>query len=182
MKLENPLKYWLTMFLILLFASLCLVGCKAKPIIQEQKEIITDSIKENNVKIELTEVTKEIKDSNAVKMPVLHTGQGKIQDSICNARYNEALETINFYKKSGANSYKTFFNKETRMLYTIAEMEEIINSKDSTIHELKNTKKAVKNTVQTVVKTVYPEWLVYLAIIGGLSIIFWIYRITLIFK
>ena len=176
MKLKNPLKYCFTMLLISLTTSFCWVSCKAKPDIQEQKEILIDSLKEKDVKIKLTEVSKAIKDSNAVKMPLLHTGQGQISDSICNARYLEALSTINFYKKSGANRYKIFFDEKSRMLYTIAEMQEVINSKDSTIYKLQNKKVEVKNTVQTITVTVYPKWLIYLAIIGGLSILFWIYR------
>jgi L-rhamnose mutarotase len=180
--MKNALKYWFCLLIILLFSSVFLISCKSKkPIVTEQISTKIDSVKENKTTINKTVVNASIKDSSAIKLPNLYTGQGKKQDSICNARYREALQTINFYKKSGANQYKIFYNKENQMIYTIAEMQELINEKDSTIYTLEKTKIDSNNTTQTVTIKVYPKWLVWLAILGVLFIIFLGYRFSKIF-
>ena len=75
-----------------------------------------------------------------------------------------------------------FYDEKTNLLYTIVEMQEIINSKTDSIHKLKNVQLSIKETVRVEEKVVYPKWLVVLAFLGVLFIIFLTYRFSLIFK
>ena len=145
-------------------------------------EIKSDSLIEKIEVKKLVEISKAIKDSSSTKMPDLKTGLGKDCDSTCNEKYQEALATINFYKKSGANSYKMFYDKETKYLHTIANMQQTISTQSDSISKIKKATNNDKQTIETVVKNKYPKWLVYLAICGGIAIVYRIWRIYLFFK
>lgn len=159
------------------------ISCRSKKVTESKTvEIKKDSIKEDTKVSTVVEISKAVKDSSARYLPDLETGQGKDCDSSCNTKYRNALKSLNFYKKSGENSYKMFYDEKTQLLYTIAQMQETINSKTDSISKLQNFKTSTKEiqTVQTI--PVYPRWLVVLAVIGVLSLIFFAYRFSLIFK
>lgn len=182
MKLINLIKYCTIITSLFVVVMVFSIGCKAKkPVATKHIEIVKDSVKEVIVATKIKEVSKPIKDSTSIKIPTLVTGQGKEQDSICNTRYQEALEQINFYKKSGSNQYKFYYDKEKKMLFSIAEMEETINEKDNTIYSLENKSINSVSKSETIQVKVYPTWLVVLGVMGVLFVFFLIFRIARIF-
>ncbi|WP_130735516.1 hypothetical protein [Flavobacterium sp. J27] len=181
--MKRVITYWFVFLALLLFVTTCSISCCSKRVAEEKKvEIKKDSlVQDTNVK-QVVEISKAIKDSSSHYMPDLKTGKGKECDSLCNEKYREALKAINFYKKSGANSYQMFYDEKTKFLYTIAEMQATINMKTDSISKLKKVQHNTKETVKVVERKVYPKWLVALAVLGTLFIVFIGYRISLIFK
>lgn len=180
--MKKAIIYWFV-FLVLILSLSFITSCKSKKVIENTTiEKRNDSLIENSEVKKVIEISKAIKDSNVVNMPDLKTGQGKDCDSSCNENYRQALKTINFYKRSGENSYRMFYDEKTNLLYTIVEMQEIINSKTDSISKLQKKQHSTKEFVRVVEKKVYPKWLVALAFLGLLFIVFLAYRFSLIFK
>lgn len=170
MKLENPLKCLLTMLLILLMASICLVSCKAK-----KTTIASENVKDSSRYVVATtfnkEVNKAVADSIAKIIPLLKTGN-KDCDSLCNEKYIEALEQINFHKRSGGNNYKLYFDKEKRLLSFVANLEQTITELQ-TKSEIKEryfvkTKTITKTELKPVNKFGFLDWfgLAFIAFLG----------------
>ncbi len=178
---KTSLKYWFAMLLILLVASLLVVGCRTKkPTITEETN--TKDSSRNVIEIDYKkEINKAVADSIAKFLPTIKTGN-KNCDSICNEKCNELLEQANFYKKSGDNNYKLYFDKEKRLLSFVANLE-------ATISDLQSKKEIkerffVRNIkiTKTIKEKYIPFWVKVLAWIGGFSLLFWSYRISKIFR
>lgn len=181
MKASTELKYWIIMLFLLLTATFILTGCKSqKPTIQEQNS--TKDSSRNVIEIDYKkEINKAVADSIAKFLPTIKTGN-KNCDSICNEKCNELLAQANFYKKSGENNYKLYFDKEKRLLSFVANLE-------STISELQSKKEIkerffVRNIkiTKTVKEKYIPFWVKVLAWIGGISTLFLTYRFSKIFR
>lgn len=150
MKQENPLKYWLALWFLFFAATIFLASCKAKQPTLSQSENVKDSTKIVVATTFKKEVNKAVSDSIAKLIPLLKTGN-KDCDSLCNEKYIEALEQINFYKQSGGNNYKLHFDKEKRLLSFVANLQETI----SQLQTKSETKERyfVKNKTITITKT-----------------------------
>lgn len=171
------LRYWFVTILALLIV---IVSCKSKKPTIEQDTNVKDS---SNYRLETDykkEVNKAIADSIAKFLPTIKTGDTNC-DSICNEKCNELLEQANFYKKSGDNNYKLYFDKEKRLLSFVANLQE-------TISELKRKQEAkarfftkTKTITITKTETYTPFWVKILAWIGGITSLFLAYRFGRIF-
>lgn len=180
MKLQNPLKYWFALLLILLMASVFLNSCKSKkPTVQEETNV-KDSSRYELVIDHKKEVNKKVADSIAKLLPLIKTGD-KNCDSICNEKCNELFEQANFYKQSGDNNYKLLFDKHKRLLSFTANLEETF-SELQTKQEIKERHfvKTVRITTKEPVKYI-PFWVKVLAWIGGIASLFLAWRFGRIF-
>lgn len=180
MKIQNPLKYWFAMLLILLIASIFLSSCKSKKPTIKQDTNVKDSSRYELVTDHKKEINKAVADSIAKLLPLIQTGV-KDCDSICNEKCNELLEQANFYKKSGENNYKLHFDKEKRLLSFVANLE-------ATISELKSKKETKERhfvKVKTITITKYEKTPVnkfgFLDFLGVLFLLFLGWRFSKIF-
>ena len=180
---KEPLKYWFLMLLILLVASFSVVSCKAKKPTIEQDTNVKDS---SNYRLETDykkEVNKAVADSIAKFLPTIKTGDVNC-DSICNEKCNELLEQANFYKQSGDNNYKLYFDKEKRLLSFVANLEETISELKSKV-EIKE-RFFVKTRTKTITITKEVPKPVnkfgFLDLMGVLFLLFLGWRISKIFR
>lgn len=182
MKLQNPLKYWFTMLLILLMASILLNSCKSKKPIIDQDTNVKDASRYEVATDHQLRVNKAVADSVAKILPTIKTGV-KDCDSICNDKCNELLEQANFYKKSGENNYKLYFDKEKRLLSFVANLNETIS--ELKIKTEKKEHHFVKTKTITITKTItatyVPFFVKVLAWIGGIALLFLAWRFGRIF-
>lgn len=166
-----------------LFTLLVMVSCKpTKPISEFKEEVKKDSLNELISINKNIEKSLPIKDTTAYNVPKVKTGVSKNCDSVCDAKIVEIMKQFNRSISSGKNKYKLLFDENQRQLLSITEMGETINQFQDSIHKMATVKQETKIVKEVVERKVYPKWLVYLAIIGAFSILFWIYRFTLIFK
>lgn len=178
MKLNNPLKYWFTMLLILLMVSIFVISCKSKKSTTENntKDSIFNSVATNSK----TEISKAIKDSISKFIPVTKTGV-KDCDSICDEKVTDLLQQQNFSKTSGNNSYKLLYDKHKRLLSFVVNQEQTINELKSK-QELKARFFTKTKTITiTKIETYIPWWVKILAWIGGITSLFLAYRFSRIF-
>jgi hypothetical protein len=98
-------------------------------------------------------------------------------DSLTNAKIEEILSKINTKKASGENGYGFYFDKLKRELVAYAKMGETKNEK---IQNNYSTQKTIveKETIKIPVKYT-PKWLTYLAWLGGILLVYNIYKIIL---
>ncbi|MVO09742.1 hypothetical protein GOQ30_11290 [Flavobacterium sp. TP390] len=180
--MKKALAFWF-IFLAMILTLSCITSCRSKKVTETKTiEKKSDSLVHNTSVKKVVEISKKIKDSSSSYMPDLKTGQGKDCDSLCNEKYRNALKSINFYKKSGENSYKMFYDEKTQFLYTIANMQETINTQTDSISKLQKKQQSIKIVEREVQVNVYPKWLLGFAFLGLLFIIFLLYRFSLIFK
>lgn len=181
MKLQNPIKYWFAMLLIMLLASIFLNSCKAKKPTVNQDTNVKDSSRYELVENYKKEVNKAVSDSITKILPLIKTGD-KNCDSICNDKCNELLEQANFYKQSGNNNYKLLFDKHKRLLSFTANLEETISELES--------KKEIKERhflkTKTIIIRKYEEKPVnkfgFLDLMGMLFLLFLGWRFSKIFR
>ncbi|MBF02065.1 MAG: hypothetical protein CMP76_02095 [Flavobacterium sp.] len=170
-------------FFSILLAMVFTLSCRSKKVTETKTiEIKSDSLVQDTHVNKVVEISKAVSDSSATYLPNLETGKGKDCDSLCNEKYRNALKSINFYKKSGENSYKMFYDEKSQLLYTIANMQQTINTKTDSISKLQKKQYSKKEVERVVEKKVYPKWFLALAFLGVLFIIFLGYRFSLIFK
>lgn len=171
------------LYLIVFFTVSFTISCRTKKVTETKTiQIKSDSLVQDTSVKKVVEISKAVNDSSATYLPNLETGQGKDCDSLCNEKYRKALKSINFYKKSGENSYKMFYDEKSQLLYTIANMQETINTKTDSISKLQKKQLSTKEVERVIEKKVYPKWLLALALLGVLFVIFLGYRFSLIFK
>lgn len=180
MKLQNPLKYWFALLLILLMASVFLNSCKSKKPTVNEETNVKDSSRYELVIDHKKEVNKKVADSIAKLLPLIKTGD-KNCDSICNEKCNELLEQANFYKKSGDNNYKLVFDKNKRLLSFVANLEQTISELKTKSEKEAKIYKQTKTITITQTKTFIPFWVKVLAWIGGISSLFLAWRFGRIF-
>jgi hypothetical protein len=179
--MKRALIYWFAFLLILVSTSFLFVGCKSK------KPTITEETKtKDSSRYELhsdyrKEVNKKVADSIAKSLPLIKTGD-KNCDSICNEKCDELLEQANFYKQSGDNNYKLYFDKEKRLMSFVANLQE-------TISELKNKVEIkeryfVKTKIITITKKekVPVNRFGFLDLMGVLFLLFLGWRFSKIFR
>ena len=169
--------------LMVLFTVGLTISCRSKKMTESKTiQIKSDSLIQDTSVKKVVEISKSVNDSSAMYLPNLETGQGKDCDSLCNEKYRNALKSINFYKKSGENSYKMFYDEKSQLWYTIANMQETINTKTDSISKLQQKQHSKKEMVRVIEKKVYPKWLLALAFLGVLFVVFLGYRFSLIIK
>jgi hypothetical protein len=176
MKLENPLKYWFTMLLLLLLASVVIVGCKSKPI--EQKHTIEKVIETKYDSTSVIQVSKAIQDSLFIKINEIKTIKPEC-DSITNAEIKKVLQRLNSIKKSGNNEFGVFYDALENQLVIYANLKESIDRDTRVLKGLLEQNKELKS--ETVEVKVYPKWLLVLSFIGVLFILFLAWRFSKIF-
>lgn len=176
--MKKSLKYWFTMLLILLAVSFLVISCKAKPQPQNT-HTIEKTIETKLDSVSTIKISKAIQDSLILKISQIKTAKPEC-DSITNAEIKHVLQRLNNVKKSGNNEFGIFFDELKNELVIYADIKEAIEKDTkilkSLISDLKNSKS------ETIVKEVYPKWLVWLAIVGGLSIAYILYRFSKIFR
>lgn len=178
--MKKSLKYWFTMLLILLAVSVFSVSCKAKKPTIEQDTNVKDSSRYEVATDHKKEINKAVSDSIAKLLPLINTGV-KDCDSICNDKCNELLEQANFYKKSGDNNYKLYFDKEKRLLSFVANLEQTISELKSKTE--KKERHFVKTRTITITKTekVAVNKFGFLDLLGVLFLLFLGWRFGRIF-
>ncbi len=110
-------KIWLYWFALLLVLFV-FFGCSSKKPLKETNTKSDSTAITIDTKIKIRE-TPEIKDSSAVKLPVIKTGLTTDCDSICNEKCDDLLSILNFYKKIGDSYSQQYYDREKRLYTTI---------------------------------------------------------------
>lgn len=161
--------------LLWLCLAFLVLSCKS------QKPITYTQSKETNIATEVRTESERIKslailDSLKIAIEKVSTTRPEC-DSLTNAKIDELLAKINTQKSSGNNSYGFYFDKLKRELVAYATIGATQSENKS---QQVNTQKTIveKETVKIPVKFI-PKWLQYLAWIGGILIVYNIYKIIL---
>lgn len=174
--MKKALTYWFVFLFILAATSFLFVGCKAKPV--ETKHTIEKTIETKIDSVSTIKISKAIQDSLLIKINEIRTAKPEC-DSITNAEIKNALQRLNNVKKSGNNEFGVFYDQIKNEVVIYANIKEQIERDTAVLKEMLSDFKEMKQ--ETIVKKVYPRWLVILAILGGLFIIFLGWRFSKIF-
>jgi len=170
--MKKSLQYWFSMLLILLVSSFLVVSCKAKQQPQNT-HTIEKTIETKLDSVSTIKISQAIQDSLILKINQIKTAKPEC-DSITNAEIKNVLQRLNNVKKSGNNEFGILYDELKNEIVIYANIKEAIEKDTkilkSLISDLKNSKSEI------IIQEVYPKWLVWLAVIGGLSIAFIIYR------
>jgi len=174
-----PIILWFLFLTILLFLS---SSCKSvkTPLSETKTELKNDSLVQKIEVREQVEISKPIYDTIYKTIPVIVTGNSNC-DSVCNSRMNEILEQLNFYKKSGENEYKIWYNKNKRLLEINAKLQQQINTKKDSTNTIKKIKEVIKENKVIVPQKYIPKWIQILAGFGVAFILFLVWRFSKIF-
>lgn len=180
-KQPNPFLDFLGVLIAILFLfsfMICVTACVSKkPIenthtIERIVEIKADSVK-------TTEISKAILDSLIIKVAKVKTSKPEC-DSITQAALDQVLSQLNTYKKSGDNEAGVRYDEKLKQLVLLLK---IAQSKNQNVATNKSAKEKEKEVLPPVIieKKFIPRWVKILAWIGGLSLVFWAWRIYRIF-
>jgi hypothetical protein len=165
-------------FLIIMVTSLMasVVSCKAKPIEKTHTlERITQTKLDSTTVIA---VSRAIQDSLLIQINKIKSAKPEC-DSLINNEIKNTLQRLNNIKKSGNNEFGIFYDALKNQVIVYANIKESIEKDTRVLKALLEQNKEFKT--QTIEVKVYPKWLVYLAILGGLFILFIGFRFSKIF-
>lgn len=169
-------------FAIIISAIIVMTSCKAnKPISEFKQEVKSDSLREEIKTNKETVKSLPISDITRYFIPTISTNISKGCDSVCNEKLLEVIKQFNRTIESGNNRFSLLYDENSRYLIATAEMEQTVSMLQDSIFKLNKTKSKVTSAKEIVEVKVYPKWLVYLAIMGGLFIVFLAYRFSRIF-
>lgn len=174
--MKKALIYWFAFLLLLASTSFLFVGCKATP--AETKHTIEKTIETKIDSVSTIKISKAIQDSLLIKINEIRTAKPEC-DSITNAEIKNVLQRLNNAKKSGNNEFGVFYDQIKNEVVIYANIKEQIERDTAVLKAMLSDFKEMKQ--ETIVKKVYPRWLVILAILGGLFILFLGWRISKIF-
>lgn len=170
--------------ILLIIAFALLFACGKKPIATEEKQKDTFYFQEqkfdNVLKVNKSE---EINDYFKLAVPYFITGSSdKNCDSLCNLQKERWLKDMATAKKSGNNEYSFAYNELTKQLElnvrigaTVDSLKKELSSKNALLIQAESSKK-------TILVRYVPKWIKILAIIGGIAIIYHIFKILKHFK
>mgnify|MGYP006204457503 CR=1 FL=1 len=149
--------------------------------IPKYKQIISSIEKTIETKIDSVstiKISKAIQDSLLIKINEIRTAKPEC-DSITNAEIKNVLQRLNNVKKSGNNEFGVFYDQIKNEVVIYANIKEQIERDTAVLKAMLSEFKEMKQ--ETKIVEVYPKWLVILAILGGLFIIFLGWRFSKIF-
>jgi hypothetical protein len=170
--LKNFISNRFQSIIIILAFGFLVIGCGS------QKPIVSTQSKETNSNTVISTNNETIKslailDSLKIAIDKVNTTRPEC-DSLTNDKIEEILSKINTKKASGENGYGFYFDKLKRELVAYAKIGETKNEKTQNNYI---TQKTViqKETLKVPVKYV-PKWLTYLAWLGGILLVYNIYK------
>ncbi|SDZ90607.1 hypothetical protein SAMN05443667_101241 [Flavobacterium gillisiae] len=177
--MKKAIAYFFSILIVLLFASVFLVSCKAKQPLRETSEktvINYDSIYRSKISIK----NKAINDSLLIVIGKVKT-ERKECDSVCQIAIDRLLSQLNTKKTSGDNSYSVFYDpgKNTLNLNSV-----IGETKSDTVTLFRYiTKTITLSTHKDVpVETPLPKWQLYLMIFGAGTIGYLFVKLTIFIR
>lgn len=177
---KDFIKLYLTVILFATILSLITVlfsGCASRKPIESTHtteriiEIKTDSSK-------VTEVNKAIIDSLIIVIAKVKTAKPEC-DSITQTTLDNVLAQLNTRKKSGDNEAGIYYDKLKKMIVIYSKLAET-KTENTAVNKKLTDVKAEKQIISIPVKYI-PLWVKILAWIGGLTVVFVIWRIARIF-
>ena len=181
--MKKALIYWFSFLLWMYCSSVFLISCKSKVI---NKETIKDrSLYESSdiSKTSNTDRSLAIYDKFNSAVPYFKTGStDKNCDSLCNAKKEEWLRTLNQEKQSGNNGYQFYYDELTEQLKLNIEIGETVNMYHDSLAITKQLlRESESKTIEVPVKYI-PKIVKILAGIGGCSLLFLVVWIVLKMK
>lgn len=168
---------------VILFATILsltitmLFGCASKKPI-ESSHTIERIIETKTDSSKIIEVNKAIIDSLIIAIAKVKTAKPEC-DSIAQATLDNVLAQLNSRKKSGDNEAVIYYDKVKKQIVLWQKLGETKTEKTATNKQ--NTNSQIEKKVVSVPVKYIPLWVKILAWIGGLTIVFVIWRIARIF-
>lgn len=140
--MKKIIAYFISLFMILLGASIILVSCKtSKKILSTEVTKSTEKTQKDSIKNVV--VNQTINDK--LITPVFESKTGKVVfDSLVNAKVDEILSKLNTSKSSGENEYKLYYNQLKKQLEFYAKIAETKNENTSTKSNVYKEQESIK--------------------------------------
>ena len=167
--MKKAIAYFFLMLIIICFASMFLVGCKAtKTVVASDNKILVANSTNDSIKTIV--INQPINDKLITPVVQSNTGNQKI-DSIVNAKVDEILQKLNTNKQSGTNGYSLLYDKLKKQLEFIANINQTKNENTAT-EKTKTTTIFETKEVPVIVEKPLQRWQLYLIYFGVASGVF----------
>ena len=169
----NYLYFLLTLLLLAVMICCTFVGCSPKIINQKQTENVV--ILKRSDSVVTASISLPINDTVFIQIPVVRTLKPDC-DSLIASELDQALSKLNYRKQSGNNTAGIFYDKYKKLLVQYQKTGEskqenkaVSKTKYVTITKIKTVEKPIKYI---------PKWIIVLAGIGVVSMVYIGYRIS----
>lgn len=148
----------------ILLAFLLFFNCALVKKSKEKSTVSTDKIEKVSDSSSKETVNKKIDDTAIINVGQSNTGDRDFDEAV-NRSVSNILNSLNFQKSSGDNSYKLYYDEKLQQLRAEFQLGETRNSEIEANNSVVSEKTFEENVSEYIKKIVIPWWMYLIAII-----------------